>query len=154
MQLTTWICLQISIFPTEIVSPCIAGPYRFSSCCRVVSQAGLNIRADAAELSAKTTAATTPPTDLTQAIAVAGFLLVRFGKGSFDVDPGLILKSLASLQLLVAAVALLTRGVHSDRVSFPGIKKHPCLQQPCWELYKLHSKHSSTSHYSPLVKAI
>lgn len=93
--------------------------------CRVVFQAGLNIRADAAELSAKTTAATTPPTDLTQAIAVAGFLLVRFGKGSFDVDPGLILKSLASLQLLVAAVALLTRGVHSDRVSFFCSCTHP-----------------------------
>ena len=41
---------------------------------------------------------------------------MRFGNGSFDVTPALILKSLASLQLLVAAVALLTRGVHSDRV--------------------------------------
>lgn len=97
-----------------------------------MSQAGLKIRADAAGMSARTTAATTPPPDLTQAIAVAGFLLVRFGSGSFDVDPGLILKSLASLQLLVAAVALLTRGVHSDRVSFLSCKsiyKHPCLLQ-------------------------
>lgn len=97
-----------------------------------MSQAGLKIRADAADMSARTTAATTPPRDLTQAIAVAGFLLVRFGNGSFDVEPGLILKSLASLQLLVAAVALLTRGVHSDRVSFlcsKGIYKLPCLQQ-------------------------
>lgn len=84
---------------------------------RVVSQAGVSTRADANGLAAKTTAVTVPPPDLTQAIAVAGFLLVRFGNGSFDVDPGLILKSLASLQLLVAAVALLTRGVHSDRVS-------------------------------------
>ncbi|KAL3147281.1 hypothetical protein ABBQ32_002771 [Trebouxia sp. C0010 RCD-2024] len=84
---------------------------------RVVPQAGVSTRADASGLSAKTTAATTPPPDLTQTFAVVGFLLVRFGNGSFDVDPGLILKSLASLQLLVAAVALLTRGVHSDRVS-------------------------------------
>ena len=81
-------------------------------------QAGLKVHADAAGMTARTTAATTPPPDLTHAIAVVGFLLVRFGNGSFDVEPELILKSLASLQLLVAAVALLTRGVHSDRVSF------------------------------------
>ena len=97
-----------------------------------MSQAGLKIRADAAGMSARTTAATTPPPDLTQAMAVAGFLLVRFGNGSFDIEPDVILKSLASLQLLVAAVALLTRGVHSDRVSFPfskSIYTHPCLLQ-------------------------
>ena len=97
-----------------------------------MTQAGRKIRADAAGMSATTTAATTPPPDLTQAIAVAGFLLVRFGNGSFDVEPALILKSLASLQLLVAAVALLTRGVHSDRVSFlviQSIYKHLCLLQ-------------------------
>ena len=80
-------------------------------------QVGFSIRADAGAVSAETTVATTPPPDLTQAIAVVGFLLVRFGNGNFDVDSGLILKSMAGLQLLVAAVALLTRGVHSDRVS-------------------------------------
>ena len=85
--------------------------------CRTVSRGGLNIRADASQLSARATAATTPPPDLTAAISVIGFLLVRFGNGNFDVTPDLILKSLASLQLLVAAIALVTRGVHTDRVS-------------------------------------
>ena len=89
----------------------------FRGACRIVSQAGLNIRADASQLSARATAATTPPPDLTAAISVVGFLLVRFGSGNFDVTPDLILKSLASLQLLVAAIALVTRGVHTDRVN-------------------------------------
>ena len=80
-------------------------------------RAALNAGADAS-LDARATAATTPPADLTQAIAVLGFLLVRFGNGNFDVTPALILKSLAILQLLVAAVALVTRGVHTDRVCF------------------------------------
>jgi len=45
---------------------------------------------------------------------VAGFLAVRYG--NLNIDAYLILKSLAVLQLLVAAVALATRGVHTDRV--------------------------------------
>ncbi len=45
---------------------------------------------------------------------MAGFLAVRYG--NWNIDAHLILKSLAVLQLLVAAVALATRGVHTDRV--------------------------------------
>ena len=73
------------------------------------------VRADASQLSAKASATTTPSTDLTQALAVAGFVAVRYG--NFSLDAHLILKGLALLQLLVAAVALVTRGVHTDRVS-------------------------------------
>lgn len=83
---------------------------------RAVSRAGVVTRADATQMSARANATTTPPPDLTQVIAVLGFLLIRFGNGSFDVSSGLILQSLAVLQLLVAAVALVTRGVHTDRV--------------------------------------
>jgi len=72
------------------------------------------VRADASQLSARADTTSTPPNDLTQALAVAGFLAVRYG--DFNIDAHLILKSLAILQLLVAAVALATRGVHTDRV--------------------------------------
>jgi hypothetical protein len=72
------------------------------------------VRADASQLSARADTTSTPPNDLTQALAVAGFLAVRYG--DFNIDAHLILKSLAVLQLLVAAVALATRGVHTDRV--------------------------------------
>jgi len=72
------------------------------------------VRANANQLSARADTTSTPPNDLTQALAVAGFLAVRYG--DFNIDAHLILKSLAVLQLLVAAVALATRGVHTDRV--------------------------------------
>lgn len=81
---------------------------------RIPFRAGAVVRADASELSARASATTTPPTDLTQALAVAGFLAVRYG--NLHLDAELILKSLAVLQLLVAAIALATRGVHTDRV--------------------------------------
>lgn len=73
------------------------------------------VSANASQLSARADTTSTPPNDLTQALAVAGFLAVRYG--NFNIDAHLILKSLAALQLLVAAVALATRGVHTDRVS-------------------------------------
>ena len=91
----------------------------------MVSRAGLVVRANASQLSARADTTSTPPNDLTQALAVAGFLAVRYG--SFNIDAGLLLKSLAALQLLVAAVALVTRGVHTDRV-----RMHTkCPQQTC-----------------------
>ncbi|DBA74534.1 hypothetical protein WJX79_007537 [Trebouxia sp. C0005] len=82
---------------------------------RSLSRTGVTVRADASQLSARADTTSTPPNDLTQALAVAGFLAVRYG--DFNIDAHLILKSLAALQLLVAAVALATRGVHTDRVS-------------------------------------
>ena len=76
----------------------------------------MTVKAVSNEISARTTETTTPPADLTQALAVGAFLAVRYS--ALHVDAQLILRSLAVLQLLVAAVALLTRGVHTDRVSF------------------------------------
>ena len=55
------------------------------------------------------------PADLTQAIAVAAFLAVRYG--SLHINAHVLLKSLAALQLLVAAVAMTLRNVQTDRVS-------------------------------------
>lgn len=64
------------------------------------------------------------PADLTQALAVAGFLAVRYG--SAQVDAHLILKCLAALQLVVAAIAMTMRKMQTDRVRGPTAQTATC----------------------------
>ena len=97
---------------------------------------GVVVRAEAAQAqaSAKANFASTPATDITQALAIAGFLAVRYGNLQFNAE--LILKSLAVLQLLVAAIALVTRGVHTDRVRVHLHLKH-CLTCMVLSIYSV-----------------